>query len=331
MQERIRALVESGEMSGVADMSDLTDRRNGLRIVVTAKRGHSADQIREQLLALTPPLESTFAASLVALDENRVPRWWSVRELISAFLHLRDSVVLHRSEYRLEKVTARRHLVAGLMTIHLDIDAAVAVIRGSDTVDEARQGLQERFAIDAVQADYVLALQLRRLTKLDVIELRAEAEKLDAEFADLTELVSNPPDARRKVIDEELVETAKLFKGPEFDRRTVLDAEATPVTSNADEDGPRERKVNAAWRLDDRGGVLRQSRRAAHLRTRMGGVDRRAGEVHHRKRSALQDSRHSGGAGHHRAVEFGGGAAARLPPGAGDPAGARFLRIDPPR
>ena len=238
-------------MSGVADMSDLTDRRNGLRIVVTAKRGHSAETIREQLLALTP-LESTFAASLVALDEDRVPRWWSVRELIGAFLHLRDSVVLRRSEYRLEKVTARRHLVAGLMTIHLDIDAAVAVIRGSDTVDEARQGLQERFAIDAEQADYVLALQLRRLTKLDVIELQAEAEKLDAEFLELTELVSNP-DARRVVIDKELVETAKLFKGPEFDRRTVLDFEATPMASSADEDGARERKSNAAWRLDDRG------------------------------------------------------------------------------
>ncbi len=251
VQERIRALVESGELSGVADMSDLTDRRNGLRIVVTAKRGHDAEQIRDQLLALTP-LESTFAASLVALDENRVPRWWSVRELIKAFLALRDSVVLHRSEYRLEKVTARRHLVSGLMTIHLDIDAAVAVIRGSDTVDEARQGLQDRFKIDAVQADYVLALQLRRLTKLDVIELQAEAERLDAEYAELTELVSNP-DARRVVIDKELVETAKLFKGPEFDRRTVLDFEAAPVTSGGADDGPRERKVNASWRLDDRG------------------------------------------------------------------------------
>ncbi|HET7739875.1 MAG TPA: DNA gyrase subunit A, partial [Mycobacterium sp.] len=179
-------------------------------------------------------------------------RWWSVRELIGAFLRLRDSVVLHRSEYRLDKVTARRHLVAGLMKIHLDIDAAVAVIRGSDTVDEARQGLQERFKIDEEQANYVLALQLRRLTKLDVIELQAEADKLDAEFAALTELVSNP-DARRKVIDQELVETAKLFKGPEFDRRTVLDFEATPVTAGSDDDGPRERKVNTAWRLDDRG------------------------------------------------------------------------------
>jgi DNA gyrase subunit A len=175
-----------------------------------------------------------------------------VRELIGAFLHLRDSVVLHRSEYRLEKVTARRHLVAGLMKIHLDIDAAVAVIRGSDTVDDARQGLQERFQIDEEQANYVLALQLRRLTKLDVIELQAEADKLDAEFAELTELVSNP-DARRKVIDQELVETAKLFKGPEFDRRTVLDYDATPVASSSDDDGPRERRANASWRLDDRG------------------------------------------------------------------------------
>ncbi|MET0900199.1 MAG: DNA gyrase subunit A [Mycobacterium sp.] len=251
VQERIRALVESGDLPGVADMSDLTDRRNGLRIVVTTKRGHDAEQVREQLLALTP-LEGTFAASLVALDENRVPRWWSVRELIAAFLSLRDSVVVRRSEYRLEKVTARRHLVAGLMLVHLDIDAAVAVIRGSDTVDEARLGLQERFAIDAVQADYVLALQLRRLTRLDVIELRAEAEKLDAEFAELTELVSNPA-ARRTVINKELKETAKLFDAPEFDRRTVLDASATPVASNADEDGSRERKVNASWRLDDRG------------------------------------------------------------------------------
>jgi DNA gyrase subunit A len=232
-------------------MSDLTDRRNGLRVVVTAKRGHRAETIREQLLALTP-LESTFAASLVALDEDRVPRWWSVRELISAFLHLRDSVVLRRSEYRLDKVAARRHLVAGLMKIHLDIDTAVAIIRASETVDEARQGLQERFSIDSEQADYVLSLQLRRLTRLDVIELQAEAERLDAEFAELTELVGNP-DARRVVIDKELVETAKLFKGPEFDRRTVLDFDATPTASSSDDDGPRERKVNASWRLDDRG------------------------------------------------------------------------------
>ena len=249
VQERIRSLIDGGDLPGVADMSDLTDRRNGLRIVVSAKRGHDPQQLITSLLALTP-LESTFAASLVALDAERIPRWWSVRELIGAFLSLRDSVIIHRSEHRLEKVTARRHLVSGLLLVHIDIDAAVAVIRGSDTVDEARAGLCARFGIDDVQADYVLALQLRRLTKLDVIELRTEADKLDAEHATLSELLSSA-DARKTVIDAELVETTKLFDGAEFDRRTVLDFDAAPVGSGIDNDGPR--KPNAAWRLDHQG------------------------------------------------------------------------------
>ena len=251
VQERIRSLITGGDLPGVADLSDLTDRRNGLRIVVTTKRGHDPAQVRTALLALTP-LESTFAASLVALDADRIPRWWSVRELVETFLSLRDSVVVRRSEYRLEKVTARRHLVSGLLLMHVDIDAAVAVIRGSDTVEEARTGLCARFGIDDVQADYILALQLRRLTRLDVLELRTEADKLDAEFAELTELVASP-ERRRAVIDTELVATAKLFDCPEFDRRTALDFDAVPVGGGVESDGPRERKPNPTWRLDHRG------------------------------------------------------------------------------
>lgn len=250
VQDRIRSLIDGGDLPGVADLTDLTDRRNGLRVVVAAKRGHDPQQLRTSLLALTP-LEGTFAASLVALDADRIPRWWSVRELISSFLVLRDAVVVRRSEHRLEKVTARRHLVSGLLLVHVDIDAAVAVIRGSDTVEQARAGLCERFGIDEVQADYVLALQLRRLTRLDVLALNAEADKLDAEYAELTELISSPL-ARRAVIDAELVETAKLFDGPEFDRRTVLDFDAAPVTATAGSDSG-ERKPNPAWRLDHRG------------------------------------------------------------------------------
>jgi DNA gyrase subunit A len=91
VQDRIRALVESGDLPGVADRSDLTDRRNGPRIVVTTKRGHDPEQVREQLLALAPP-KGTFAASLVALDENRVPRWWSVREEARLGLHRRFAI-----------------------------------------------------------------------------------------------------------------------------------------------------------------------------------------------------------------------------------------------
>lgn len=250
VQERIRSLIDGGDLPGVSDLSDLTDRRNGLRIVVSAKRGHDPHQLRTSLLALTP-LEGTFAASLVALDADRIPRWWSVRDLITSFLTLRDAVVVRRSEHRLEKVTARRHLVSGLLRVHLDVDAAVAVIRGSDTVEQARTGLCERFGIDDVQADYVLALQLRRLTRLDVIALNTEADKLDAEFAELTELVSSPQ-ARLAVIDAELVQTAKLFDDAEFDRRTVLDFDAAPVASTVTS-GSGDRKPSAAWRLDHRG------------------------------------------------------------------------------
>lgn len=253
VQDRIRALVESGELPGVADLSDLTDRRNGLRIVVTAKRGHDPADVVSALLSLTP-LESTFAASLVALDAERIPRWWSVRELVSAFLTLRDAVVVRRSERRLEKVSARQHVVAGLLAVHVDIDAAVAVIRGSDTVDAARDGLSVRFGIDAGQADHVLAMQLRRLTKLDVLELQTEADKLAAEAQRLGRLLTYPEE-RRVVIDSELAETAELFAGPEFDRRTGLDFDAVPVSGNgsSDENGTRERKINPNWRLDDRG------------------------------------------------------------------------------
>lgn len=256
VQERIRSLITGGDLPAAADMSDLTDRRNGLRIVVSAKRGHYPQQLVTTLLALTP-LESTFAASLVALDADRIPRWWSVRELIASFLTLRDSVVVRRSEHRLERVTARRHLVSGLLLVHIDIDAAVAVIRGSDTVDEARAGLCARFGIDDVQADYVLALQLRRLTRLDVLELRAEADKLDAEHAQLTELLASP-EARKVLIDAELAQTANLFDGAEFDRRTALDFDATPIGGSSGEDGSRERKPNPAWRLDHQG-ILSES------------------------------------------------------------------------
>ena len=249
VQERIRSLIEGGDLPGVADLADLTDRRNGLRIVIAAKRGYDPDQLRTSLLALTP-LESTFAASLVALDADRVPRWWSVRELIAAFLALRDSVIVRRSEHRLGKVTARRHLVSGLLLVHVDIDAAVAEIRGSDTVEQARTCLCARFGIDSVQADYVLALQLRRLTRLDVLALNAEADKLDTEHAELTELICSP-EARRTVIDAELIETMELFDSGEFDRRTTLDFAAAPVSIN-DTDDP-DRKPNPAWRLDHRG------------------------------------------------------------------------------
>lgn len=247
-QEKVRAGLANGTIEGVSDFTDLTDRRNGLRILITVKRGHTPEDVLKSLYTYTP-LEDTFAASLVALDEDRVPRWWTVPELILSFLELRDSVVLKRSQHRLEKASARLHLVKGLVTIQADIDKAVSIIRQASNAAAARTGLEQHFGIDEVQADHVLSMQLRRLTSQDVLELKTEAESLEKEITKLTRLVESRA-ARRKEIARDLDETAKLFDDPSYDRKTVIDREA--VASTRSEDGG-ESGVSDKWCLNDHG------------------------------------------------------------------------------
>lgn len=247
-QEKVRAGLANGTIEGVSDFTDLTDRRNGLRILIAVKRGHTPEDVLRSLYTYTP-LEDTFAASLVALDEDRVPRWWTVPELILSFLELRDSVVLKRSEHRLEKAAARLHMVKGLVAIQADIDAAVAIIRKAPNAAAAREGLEQHFSIDTAQADHVLSMQLRRLTSQDVLELKTEAEELEKEIAKLTKLVESRA-ARRREVAKDLDETSKLFSGGEYDRKTVIDTEAVPSTRTDDSsDGG----VSDKWCLNDQG------------------------------------------------------------------------------
>lgn len=246
-QEKVRDGITKGDLPGVSDLTDLTDRRNGLKIVVSVKRGHTGEDVLKSLYAYTP-LEDTFAASIVALDLDRVPRWWSVPELITSFLELRDSVVLRRSEHRLEKAKAREHLVKGLISVQVDIDAAVALIRKSANADEARVGLIKKFTIDETQADYVLSMPLRRLTSQDVLELQKEAENLAKEITQLEKLIASRA-ARKKVIDKDLQEMEKLFADKKYDRLTEIDDKAAPTTREEDEPGA----VSDKWCLNSTG------------------------------------------------------------------------------
>lgn len=250
-QEKVRDAIAKGDLPGVSDLTDLTDRRNGLRILISVKRGHAAKDVLNALFVHTP-LEDSFAASLVALDMDRVPKWWSVPELILSFLDLRDSVVLRRSEHRLEKATARQHLVRGLITVQEDIDAAVAIIRKSANADDARTGLMSRFGIDEVQADYVLSMQLRRITSQDVLELQKEADALEKEIGKLNKLISSRA-ARKKVIDADLAEMEKLFSDKAYDRLTLIDADATPLTGTGNGDDGNGGGVHPSWKLNDQG------------------------------------------------------------------------------
>lgn len=238
-------------LPGVRDLANLSDRRRPVCIEITVKQGHDAQEVLTSLLMYTP-LEVTYSASMVAGDLDRIPRWWTVREFVSAFLFLRDSVVVRRSEFRLTKARTRQHLVAGLLAILADLDTAVSIIRSSETEEAASAALQARFGIDQVQADRVLEMKLRSLTSQDTLKLQAEYQRLAATISEMQELISDPQ-ARMRQIDTELADTAHMFDGPEYDRRTVIDAEAVPTARAVEGTSAAVPVMSDKWCLSEHG------------------------------------------------------------------------------
>ncbi|MFC9560915.1 DNA topoisomerase (ATP-hydrolyzing) subunit A [Agromyces sp. NPDC056965] len=224
--EKIKDGVNAKKINGISDVTDLTDRTNGLRLVIGIKTGFSPDAVLEQLYRLTP-LEDSFNINNVALVDGG-PQTLGLRELLQVYVAHRISVVTRRSEYRLARRRERLHLVDGLLIAILDIDEVIQLIRGSDDTAAARARLIEVFDLSQVQADYILELQLRRLTKFSRIELEAERDKLRAEIAELEALLSSRHRIEALVSDE-LAEIAERFGTP---RRTLL-TDARPSIAGA--------------------------------------------------------------------------------------------------
>jgi len=214
--EQIKDLVQRKKLTGIHDVKDLTDLGNGLRLVIEVKNGINPDALLEQLYKLTK-LEDSFAINNVALVDGQ-PRTLTLKELLEVYLDHRLNVTLRRSKFQLGKAQDRLHLVEGLLLAMVDIDDVIAIIRSSEDVAEARHRLMEAFELSEAQANYILDLQLRRLTKLSRIELESERDELLRRIGELTELVENPA-ALRERVGEELDAIAKRFGTP---RRTVL-------------------------------------------------------------------------------------------------------------
>ena len=224
--EKIKDGVTAKKISGISDVTDLTDRTNGLRLVIGIKTGFSPDAVLEQLYRLTP-LEDSFNINAVALVDGG-PRTLGLRELLVVYVEHRVDVVTRRSRYRLARRRDRLHLVDGLLVAILDIDEVIQVIRSSDDTAAARARLVDVFDLSALQADYILELQLRRLTRFSRIELEAERDKLRAEIEELEFLLA--ADHRiRALVSDELGEIADRFGTP---RRTLL-TEAKPSIAGA--------------------------------------------------------------------------------------------------
>ncbi|MFQ6142301.1 DNA topoisomerase (ATP-hydrolyzing) subunit A [Streptomyces seoulensis] len=223
---KIKDLVGSKKIQGIADVKDLTDREHGLRLVIEIKNGFVPEAVLEQLYKLTP-MEESFGINNVALVDGQ-PLTLGLKELLEVYLDHRFEVVRRRSEYRRGKRRDRLHLVEGLLTALVDIDEVIRLIRSSDNSAQAKQRLMERFSLSEVQTQYILDTPLRRLTKYDRIELEAEKEKLLAEIEELTRILDSDAELR-KLVSTELAAVAKKFGNP---RRTVLlEAGAVPVAA----------------------------------------------------------------------------------------------------
>lgn len=214
--ERIKVGVENKKISGIADVVDLTDRKNGLRMLITLKSGFSPDGVLEQLYRTTP-LEDSFSINSVALVEGQ-PQTLSLKEMLRVFLDHRISVITRRSTYRLTKRKERLHLVEGMLLAIVDIDAVIQIIRASDNTEQAKSRLKTAYDFSDLQAEYILELRLRRLTKFSRVELETEQAALLAEIDELQKILGDR-DRLYGVVAAEMDEAAERYGTP---RRTVL-------------------------------------------------------------------------------------------------------------
>ena len=214
--EKIKDAVNAKKLQGIADVTDLTDRHHGLRLVIGIKTGFDPQAVLDHLYRLTP-LEDSFSINNVALVEGQ-PQTLGLRELLRVYLDHRISVVTRRSRYRLERRKERLHLVEGLLIAILDIDEVIQVIRTSDDGEQARTRLMSVFDLSEAQSEYILELRLRRLTKFSRIELETERDNLKKEIAQLEELLGSDVLLRARVAHE-LDAAAEAFGTP---RRTLL-------------------------------------------------------------------------------------------------------------
>ncbi len=214
--EKIKDGVNSKKLQGISDVIDLTDRNNGLKLVIELKTGFDPNTVLELLYRFTP-LEESFSINNVALVEGR-PETLDLRDLLGVYLAHRIVVTKRRSENRLGKKQARLHLVEGLLKAILSIDEVIKIIRNSNEVDDARQKLMSKFKLSELQAEYILELKLRRLTKFSKLELEAENKELAKEIAALKKILSSEKELR-DVVTKELQDVADKYGD---DRRTTI-------------------------------------------------------------------------------------------------------------
>ncbi|TWP36950.1 DNA gyrase/topoisomerase IV subunit A [Leekyejoonella antrihumi] len=224
--EKMKELVQRKKLQGISDVKDLSDRTNGLRLVIEVKNGFQPEAVLENLYRLTP-MEESFSINNVTLVDGQ-PRTLGLKDLLRVYVDFRIDVVRRRTEHRLAKKQERLHLVDGLLIAIVDIDEVIQIIRTSDDAGTARTRLMDVFDLSEPQATYILDLQLRRLTKFSRIELEKEQEELRRAIEELRAILDDEK-LLHKTVSDELAKVAKDHGTP---RRTVLlESAGTPAAT----------------------------------------------------------------------------------------------------
>lgn len=219
--------VRDGRMTGISNIEDQSSDRVGLRIVVEIKRDAVAKVVLNNLYKHTQ-LQTSFGANMLAIVDG-VPRTLRLDQLVRYYVNHQIDVIGRRTTYRLRKANERAHILRGLVKALDALDEVIALIRASATVDVARTGLIELLDIDDIQAQAILDMQLRRLAALERQKIVDDLSKIEAEIADLEDILAKPVRQRGIVRDE----LAEIIEKHGDDRRTRIVAAEGDV---ADED-----------------------------------------------------------------------------------------------
>ncbi|HYN33029.1 MAG TPA: DNA gyrase subunit A [Ilumatobacteraceae bacterium] len=219
---RIQDLVDGGDLDGIADVNDASSGGK-TNLIITLKRDANANVVKNNLFKLTQ-LQSTFSINMVALVDG-VPRQINLRDALVAYVKHQRDVITRRSQFRLDKAKRREHILEGRIKALDVIDAIIALIRSSDDVAAARDGLMAApYDFSEIQANDILDMQLRQLTRLSRLDLQTELDETRTKIIDLQDILDSP-ERLSTVIRDEITAIKDEFATPRVCELTYDDGE----------------------------------------------------------------------------------------------------------
>jgi len=218
--ERIAELVRGEQLKGISDIRNESDRE-GSRLVIDLKKGEDEEVVLNQLYKHTK-LQDSFSIIMIALVNNR-PETLNLKQMLVYYIEHRRVIILRRTKYLLEKAQARAHILEGLKIALQHIDKIIKLIRNSDSVEIARQGLISQFSLSEIQANAILDMKLQRLTGLEQGKIEEEYKKICAEIKEYQAILASDK-LVLNIIKKDILEIKECFGDK---RRTEIVAATT--------------------------------------------------------------------------------------------------------